>query len=106
MSLWGVLQLGQAAAKQEGVEAEGDGNLAEEVASLAVADLAKLVSVSRNARPVEDLAQRQGGLGASAWDASPPQDLVGDLVRQESTAERSLMHRFNIAQVRLGAKEA
>ncbi len=94
------MQLGQAAAKLEGEESGEEGDLAVEVASLSAADLAKLLSVTRRSWPVQELAQRQGGLGASPWDASPPQDLLRDLVRQEPSAERSLMHRFNSAQVR------
>ncbi|KAK9860996.1 hypothetical protein WJX84_011575 [Apatococcus fuscideae] len=43
-----------------------------------------------------DGLNKEGGLGASNWRGAPNQTIIEDLAAQESKAERSLMHRFNI----------
>lgn len=71
------------------------------LADLGEEELAELAApVERREWATDELALPTGGLGASGWNGQPCGWMIADIASQEEKAERSLMHRFNIASVR------
>jgi hypothetical protein len=93
------VQLGQAASKLDAPPKVEADDLLASVSDLDSTGLAEVASITRKRWPVDELLQSQGGLGTTGWDGTASMSQVEDIVRQEPSAERSLMHRFNVAQV-------